>query len=116
LAERKTLGVRPFAGGDTIRAAIAAMTLVEAVYNRARIRLAPYALYTEPGGMFVDGVVVERDGAPPRELKLGRFKLSGLRELAASGDGFTPEPFFDGADPKYRGGTLVAAGGARGTG
>jgi len=63
-------------------AAIRDMTCVRAVYNRNAIRLAPHALYSRNGDLFVDGVVLERDGQPPRELKLGTFKLDGLKALA----------------------------------
>mgnify|MGYP007116553332 CR=1 FL=1 len=32
----------------------------------------------------VDAVTVERDGQPPREIKIGSFKLSGLHDLAVA--------------------------------
>jgi hypothetical protein len=86
--------------------AIARRMCVAALYNQARVMLAPHILYTVRGDLFVDAVTVKRNSAAPRELKLGTFKCSGLRELT-----LTSRPFelFRGFDPnseKYREQTL----------
>ena len=88
--------------------AIALRKCIEATYNRAAIKLAPHILYTRHGELFVDGVTVEREGVPPREIKLGTFKLAGLgiREIVSRT--FTPATLFNPSDPKYDGATLFA--------
>ena len=81
---------------------------IEAEYNRGRVRLAPYIAYTRHGEIYVDGVTHCRDGKPPRERKVGAFKLSGLRDLKVIEDEFEVEPIFDPGAEKYQGVTLLA--------
>jgi hypothetical protein len=92
----------------TIMEAIVTRRCIEATYNKMTVKLAPHILYTKHDELFIDAVTVEREGEPPRELKLGTFKLAGLavREL-------TPIPFnrsdiFNAAEDKYAGVTLLA--------
>ena len=88
--------------------AIALRKCVAATYNRAAVTLAPHILYTRHDELYVDAVTLERDGQPPRERKLGTFKLTGLHEMEVAGHPFQPDPVFDPADPKYQGVTLFA--------
>lgn len=88
--------------------AIALKKCIVATYNRTRVKLAPHVLYTRHDELFIDAVTVERNGAPPRELKLGTFKLAGLTELEFAGLGFDPKPVFDPNDSRYQGTTLFA--------
>ncbi|WP_380878122.1 hypothetical protein ACFB49_15630 [Sphingomonas sp. DBB INV C78] len=88
--------------------AIARKTSVEATYNRTRVELAPHILYTRHGELYVDAVTVGRDGRPPREVKLGTFKLSGLGAVAIAGRPFERDSVFDVGQPKYEGTTLFA--------
>lgn len=88
--------------------AIALKTSVEAVYNRMKLRLAPHILYTRHDELFVDAVTLERDGQPPREVRLGTFKLTGLSQVALAGQPFRPAPVFDPGESKYAGVTLFA--------
>jgi hypothetical protein len=88
--------------------AIALKRCIVAIYNRMRVKLAPHILYTKHGDMFVDAVTLERDGQPPREIKLGTFKLAGLKDPDLVEDGFQPEALFNPADEKYAGVTLFA--------
>lgn len=88
--------------------AIALRKCVEATYNRMRVKLAPHILYTRHDELYIDAVTIERDGQPPRELKLGCFKLSGLKSPTLEQSEFEPQPVFDPADPKYAGTTLFA--------
>jgi hypothetical protein len=92
-----------------LRTAIRTRTCVSAVYNRLAIRLAPHALYTKHGEHYVDGVVVTRDGQPPKEMKLGAFKLDGLRELSLAAFPFAPAPVFDPAAERYGEDALLVA-------
>jgi hypothetical protein len=88
--------------------AIARGTCVEAVYNRMKVILAPHILYTRHEELYVDAVTLERDGLPPREVKLGAFKVSGLHALTLVDRPFEPQPVFDPAESKYEGVTLFA--------
>jgi hypothetical protein len=89
--------------------AIARRRCLQARYNRAAVRLAPHILYTRHDELFVDAVTLEHDGRRPREMRLGTFKLAGLREPMVADQPFRLEPAFDPADPKYAGVTLLAA-------
>jgi hypothetical protein len=88
--------------------AIARGTCIEAVYNRMKVTLAPHILYTRHDQLYVDAVTVERDGLPPREVKLGAFKLTGLREVALADKPFERQPVFDPDESRYAGVTLFA--------
>lgn len=79
-----------------------------AVYNKATFLLAPHILYTKHDELFLDAMVVERDGKPPKEPKMSTFKLSGLTEIAPTGQRFAPLPGFDALDPKYADNTVRA--------
>ncbi|MEO5867825.1 MAG: hypothetical protein ABIS14_09425 [Sphingomonas sp.] len=79
-----------------------------ATYNRTAIVLAPHILYTRHDELFVDGVVLERDGQSPREAKVGAYKLAGLSGIALTDRGFFRDPLFQPGDPKYQGVTLMA--------
>ncbi|MDB5738600.1 MAG: hypothetical protein JWO65_2268 [Sphingomonas bacterium] len=86
---------------DLVRTAIARRRCIVAVYNRTQVKLAPHALYTKHGEPFVDAVTVERDGAKPKEIKLGAFKLSGLTGVGLTTRLFSPRPDFDQSAPRY---------------
>lgn len=88
--------------------AIALRKCLDATYNRSAVKLAPHILYTRHGELFVDAVTVERDGKPPREVKLGTFKIAGLKEISVDERGFEPEGIFDPRDDKYSGVTVFA--------
>jgi len=83
--------------------AIALQKCVSARYNRMAVRLAPHILYTRHDELYVDAVTVERDGQPPKEIKLGAFKVAGLTELALAGQTFTPHRIFDPKAARYEG-------------
>ena len=91
-----------------IGAAIRTRTCVRAIYNRTAVRMGPHALFRRHDELYVDAVVFERDGQPPRELKLGTFKLDGLRDLASAPVRFEPQKVFDPAAEKYDAVELVA--------
>lgn len=81
--------------------AILHLLCVRASYNRGLIILAPHILYERHGDAHVDGVVLERNGENPGEMKLGTFKLSGLRNVVTISEEVRPFPGFNGADPRY---------------
>jgi hypothetical protein len=71
---------------------IASLTSVAATYNRGAVILQPYVLFAEHDALFVQAVTVSRDGKPPREAKLGVFRLSGLSEVKLTTAAFAPQP------------------------
>ncbi len=83
-----------------LRAAIASRTCVTATYNRGKVKLAPYALYERDDALFLDAVTIERDGRPPREPKVGSFRLAGLVNLSSTKDRFEPQPELPAASAK----------------
>jgi hypothetical protein len=62
--------------------------MISSAYNRGRSVLAPHSLFTRHDELYLRAVTVERDGRPPREAKLGTFKLIGLSDLALTGRTF----------------------------
>ena len=86
--------------------AIATRVCVTATYNRDHIVLAPHVLFTKHGEVHADGVVLERNGKPPKEPKVATFKLAGLHDVAVTDRGFVPDPLFDPNAEKYDGVTL----------
>src|SRR3546814_9278353 len=75
--------------------AIARKNCVEAVYNRSAVKLAPHILYTRHGEIYLDAVTMAREGKPPREVKIGSFKVTGLSEVALAPDGFRTQTVFE---------------------
>jgi len=77
-------------------------------YNRTRMILAPHILYTRHGALYMDALVVSREGMLPREEKIGTYKLDGLKDLTVLEREFAINPLFDAALDKYQGETLMA--------
>lgn len=96
--------------GATPRAlqAIAQERCIDATYNKQAVRLAPHILYTRHGELYLDAVTINRDGQPPREEKIGSFKVSGLGTLQITGQIFTRSALFDPTLERYEGQTLFA--------
>ena len=109
LKPRTTLALR--SGADTaaslLRRAIAGRSCVTAGYNRGTVKLAPHVLYEKDGALFVDAVTLERDGQPPREPKLGAFRLSGLSRLRLTTEPFEPLTQLQLDQARYAGPVLV---------
>jgi hypothetical protein len=88
--------------------AIALQKCVVATYNNVRMTLAPHILYAKNDALFIDAVALEKNGAPPREKKLGAFHLAGLKDMEIADRRFDLEPMFDAGAEKYDGKTLFA--------
>jgi hypothetical protein len=88
--------------------AIALRKCLDAVYNNGSVRLAPHLLFSRHDELFLAAVTVTRDGQPPREAKLGTFKLAGLRDLTLSDETFHPFPTFDPVSAEHGGTSLFA--------
>ncbi len=91
----------------TIFEAIVRQQCVTATYNRMRVKLAPHIIYTRHGDLFIDAVTIEREGAPPREEKVGTFKLAGLVDLGLTAQRFRISALFEPDDEKYAGAALM---------
>ncbi|WP_315760176.1 hypothetical protein [Sphingomonas sp. Y38-1Y] len=98
----------PAGPAPTIFEAIVRKACVTATYNRTEVLLAPHAIWTRHGDMFVDAVTVRLNGQPPREVKLGTFKLIGLNDIARTEEPFEVSELFNPLDDKY-GGEVVFA-------
>ena len=73
------------------------------------VTLAPHILYTRHDEMYIDAVTTDRDGRPPRELKLGTFKLAGLSDIQVLDETFEAMyGLYNDGDDKYKGVTLFA--------
>ncbi len=92
----------------TMFEAIVRQLAVSATYNKGVVTIAPHILYTRHGEIYVDAITVERDGKPPREEKLGTFKLDGLVDPTITAKTFKPSALFEPAAEKYDGVTLMA--------
>lgn len=92
----------------TVFEAIVKRQCVAATYNRGEVTLAPHMIYTRHDEVYVDALTVERDGKPPKEEKLGTFKLAGLGALRITPRRFLPSALFNANDPKYRDVALMA--------
>ena len=88
---------------------IALKKRIAATYNNTAFKLAPHILYTRHDEMYVDAVPLEKEGLPPRELKLGTFKLSGLKDVAVVDESFELFDIFDAAAEKYDGTTWTTS-------
>ncbi|WP_271300794.1 hypothetical protein [Sphingomonas sp. CV7422] len=88
--------------------AIVRQLAVTATYNKGTVTIAPHILYTRHGEIYVDAVTMERDGKPPREEKVGTFKMDGLGAPTLTDTRFTPSSLFEPAAEKYEGVTLMA--------
>ena len=88
--------------------AIVKRQAVAATYNRMLVTLAPHILYTRHGDLHVDAVTLERDGRPPREEKIGTFKLAGLSSVRLTPRRFPRSGLFNAASERYMGETLLA--------
>jgi hypothetical protein len=92
----------------TIFEAIVKQQAVAATYNRGEVTLAPHIVYTRHGELYVDALTLARDGKPPKEPKIGTFKLDGLGGLRLTPRKFAPSDLFAANDPKYEGVALLA--------
>lgn len=103
---------RPEAGptgpAPTLFEAIVTHRCVEATYNGGEVVLSPHVAFVRHGEIYVGAVTVERDGNPPREEKIGIFKLDGLGGLRMSGRKFETSAVYDPRDERYAESALVA--------
>ena len=77
-------------------------------YNRAEVTIAPHVIYKRHDELYVDAITMDRDGRPPKEEKIGTFKLAGLAPIRLTARRFPANPLFQPDDPKYVGNALLA--------
>lgn len=81
----KPLGVENLMSGNesepVITGAIRAAMRISATYNGGAVVLQPVLLFREHDALFLMAMTVSRDGKPPREAKLGTFRLTGMRDV-----------------------------------
>ncbi|MDP1026071.1 hypothetical protein Q5H91_02510 [Sphingomonas sp. KR1UV-12] len=88
--------------------AIVKQLAVAASYNRGEVTLAPHVIYTRHDEIYVDAVTLERDGKPPKEEKMGSFKLAGLAGLRVTPRRFSPHSLYNPGEKRYAGTVLMA--------
>ena len=88
---------------------VALKKCVLATYNNTTFKLAPHVLYTRHEEVYVDAIALEKNGEPPREMKIGTFKLTGLKDVKVVEEPFERNDVFDPKDEKYLGETLMMA-------
>jgi hypothetical protein len=103
-----TLSAPPASTTPIILEAIVRKQAIAATYNRVEMTLAPHILYTKHGDLHIDAVALERDGKPPKEIKLGTFKLAGLSGIRLTPRQFSVNGLFRRGDPKYDDETVMA--------
>lgn len=96
------------AANAVILEAIVLRKCVTATYNRTRILLAPHILYKKNDSHYIDAITIERDGVPPKEVKLGAFNLDGLKDVGPSDRPFEPSGLFVPYEERYREATLFS--------
>lgn len=98
----------PNGGAPVILEGIVRKKCVAATYNRMAVILAPHVLFTRNDALYVGAVTIERDGQPPREPKLGLFKLDGLVGLRLDERDFTISDVYEPADERFVASALMA--------
>ena len=98
----------PNGGAPVILEGIVRKTCVAATYNRMEVVLAPHVLLTKNDALYVAAATIERDGQPPREEKIGLFKLDGLVGLRRDGREFTTSTVYEAADERFGDAVLMA--------
>lgn len=88
--------------------AIVRTRCIAATYNGGQVLLAPHVLFMKNDALHVGAVTIERDGKPPREPKVGVFKLDGLGDLHITEQPFTPNPVYEPEDERFVASKLLA--------
>jgi hypothetical protein len=91
---------------SSILEAIALRRCLGAQYNKLDLVLAPHVLYRRNDSYFIDAITITRDGAEPREPKVGSYNLAGLSALKVLDASFDIHPLFNRMDPKYSDNTM----------
>lgn len=102
------MSAAPTGPTPTLLEAIVTKRCVTATYNREPVLLAPHVLFTKHDAVHVGAVTIERSGQPPKEPKLGVFKLDGLGVVAITDRPFFVSELWQPADARFAGSALIA--------
>jgi hypothetical protein len=94
-------GAAPSGPAPIVMEGIVRLRCVEARYNGGHVVLAPHVFFIKNDAPHVGAITIERDGKPPREAKIGIFKLDGLGDLRLSDRSFAPSPAFEPEDLRF---------------
>jgi hypothetical protein len=97
----------PAGPAPTVFEAIVRCRCITATYNRMAVVLAPHVIFMKNDAPYVGALTIERDGQPPKEPKVGLFKLDGLVDLQITDRPFFVDPIFDRNDERYAGSVLM---------
>ena len=98
----------PNGGAPVVLEGIVRKQCVAATYNRMAVILAPHVLFMKNDAPYVGAVTIERDGQPPREPKLGLFKLDGLVGLHLDERNFATSALYEPEDERFADAVLMA--------
>jgi len=87
---------------------IARHRLVQAQYNGAVFKLAPYQLFERHKDLFISALNMSKTWASDDERRLGQFKIAGLSALELLDEEFVPIPGYDGSLPRAEDVLLLA--------
>lgn len=104
---RKEAEAAPVGPAPIVFEAIVRCRCITATYNRMHVVLAPHVIFMKNDALYVGAVTIERDGNPPREPKVGLFKLDGLVDLELTERPFFVDPVFDRRDERYAASSLM---------
>jgi hypothetical protein len=82
----------------TIMEGIARSVLLTARYNGQTLALAPHALFSRRGDLYVSALNLSKNWRSDDERRLGHFKLSGLAGVELNGDPFEALPLSASSD------------------
>jgi hypothetical protein len=88
--------------------AIALKKCLTGTYNSTSFLLAPHILYTRRDLVYLDAVPLQKNGSPPRELKMATFKVDGMADIALAEEPFEVSELLEPGLEKYAGTTLFA--------
>ena len=87
---------------------IARRRLIQAQYNGAIFKLAPYQLFERHKDLFISALNMSKAWSSDDERRLGQFKIAGLSALELIDEEFAPIPSYDGSLPRAEDMLLLA--------
>lgn len=85
---------------EILAEAIHKKRIVEATYNGASLKLAPYQLFVRHDALYATALNPQKSRRIDEEPNLGVFKLAGLSRLSLTDEPFEPVPNYAGQLPR----------------
>jgi hypothetical protein len=99
--ERSSSSLDPVANPlPTLMEAIARQRAIQARYNGAVFKLAPYQLFERRSDLFINALNLSKAWATEEERCLGQFKIAGLSAMELLDESFEPLVSYDGSLPR----------------